>query len=152
MPKSLADNPAPSASTGSKASATWRPKVKDLEQYERSKAGKYTQYFQGNTIFPTPEVIKSLEPKILSLVITDLRTKTLARLREEKFNDLLQTCEIPCRYFCRQSYATWDILLPTETQVKKLAEHIITKFYKLQSKYMDTRQISYSLQRAHKLT
>ena len=49
---------------------------------------------------------------------------------------------IPCQYFCRKSFATWDVLLPTEQQAAKTAEKdIITKHFRLQPEYKGTRRL-----------
>ena len=47
---------------------------KSPEDYARDKA-KYAQYFQGNRILPIPELIKKVENKTLSFIITDNKTK-----------------------------------------------------------------------------
>ena len=78
----------------------------------------------------------------LSLVVSDLKTRRLAGLKKEKFEELLRTSGIPCQYFCRRSFATWDVLLPTEEQAAKTAAtNITTKFFRLQPEYMGTRRI-----------
>ena len=103
--------------------------------------GKYAQYFQGNIIFPIPEISKVLEPRILSLVITDLKTKRLTGLKKDTFEELL-TARIPCQYFCRCSFVTWDVLLPMEEQAAKISgSNIMTKFFWLQLEYMVTRRV-----------
>ena len=48
---------------------------------ERDRVGKYAQYFQGNIILPLPEIATVLEPWILSLVITDLKTRGSKKTR-----------------------------------------------------------------------
>ena len=53
---------------------------------------------------------------------------------------------IRCRYFCRYSFATWNILLPMEEQAAKLASSdITTKFFWLQLKYIRTLRICITL-------
>ena len=109
-------------------------KRKTPEEYEKDRVGKYAQYFQGNTILPMPEM-EALKPRILSLVISDLKTRKLAGLRREDFGELLRINDIPCCRFCRRSFATWDILLPTEEQAEKLVgSNIKTKFFRVQFK------------------
>ena len=45
-------------------------------------------------------------------------------------------------YFCRRSLTTWDVLLPSEEILQKLAENNITaKFFRLQPEYRGQRQI-----------
>ena len=43
-------------------SASWRLKQRNLEEYERDRVGKYTQYFQGTTILLISKITKALEP------------------------------------------------------------------------------------------
>ena len=64
---------------------------KDPEDYENDRVGKYAQYFQGNEISPIPEVAKTIEPRILSLIATDLKTRRLTGLKKETFKELLRT-------------------------------------------------------------
>ena len=111
-------------------SASWKIQQKEHEDYERDQVDKYAEYFKGNEILPNPEIAKSIEPRILSLVITDLKTRRVARLKKEAFEEPLRTAGIPCQYSCRQSFTTWDILLPTEEHVARtVATNITTKFF-----------------------
>ena len=82
-----------------------------------------------------------VQPKILSFIITDLKTRRLAGIKKETFEELLKTSGIPARYFCRRSFATWDVLLPTEDLAKKLAgSNISPKYYRLQPEYKGHRK------------
>ena len=75
--------------------------------------------------------------------MTDLRTRRLAGLKKESFEELLQTAGIPGNYFYRRSFATWDVLLPSEEIAKKLATHnITTKYFRLQPEYRRKRRIN----------
>ena len=104
--------------------------------------GKYANYFKGNEILPILELLQKLEPRIVSLVVTDLKTRRLDGLKKEGFEDLLRKASVPCQYFCRRSFATWDILLPSSDQAAKVASsNIITKFFRLQPEYLGTRRI-----------
>ena len=86
----------------------------------------------------TSELVEAMEPKTLSFIISDLRT----RQKKDTFKELLKTMDIQCRYFCRQSFAIWDVLLPSENLVKKLArDTITTNFFQLQPKYEGYRRI-----------
>ena len=83
-----------------------------------------------------------MDPKPLSCVISDLRTRRLAELKKETFVELLEIAGVPCRYFCRRSFVTWDVLLPSEDLAKKLAENTVTtRFFRLQPEYKDFRRI-----------
>ena len=45
-------------------------------------------------------------------------------------------------YYCRRSYASWDVLPPAEGDAKRYAaKNIVTKFYRQQPEYMDSRKI-----------
>ena len=75
-------------------------------------------------------------------MVTDLKTRRLVGLKKEGFEDLLRKAGVPCQYFCRRSFATWDILLPSSDQAAKVAlSNIITKFFRLQPEYLGTRRI-----------
>ena len=41
-------------------------------------------------ILPIPEIVQKLEPRILSLVVTDIKTRRLVGLKKEGFEDLLR--------------------------------------------------------------
>ena len=104
--------------------------------------GKYAEYFKGNEILPIPELLQKLGPRIVSLVVTDLKSRRLVGLKKEGFEDLLRKAGVPCQYFCRSSFATWDVLLPSSDQAAKVASsNIITKFFRLQPEYQGTRRI-----------
>ena len=79
-------------------------KRKTAEDYAKDRVGKYTQYFEKDRILPIPELVEAVEPKTLSFIISDLRTRKLAGLKKETFEELLKTAGVPCRYFCRQSF------------------------------------------------
>ena len=46
---------------------------------------------------------------------------------------MLRKAGVPCQYFCRKSFATWDVPLPSSDQA--------TKFFRLQPEYLGTRII-----------
>ena len=55
---------------------------------------------------------------------------------------VFEETNIPDRYFCRRSFATWDVLLPSEEAAKKLAgSNINTRFFRLQPEYQGWRKI-----------
>ena len=104
--------------------------------------GKYEKYFQRNRIFSIPELIKQVQPKTISFVVTDLKTRRLAGIKKDIFEDLLKTAGIPAKYYCRRSFATWDVLLPSEDLAAKLAgDNITSKYFRLQPEYMGRRRI-----------
>ena len=76
-----------------------------------------------------------------SFVVTYLKTRRPAGLKKEVFEETLKTAGIPAKYICR-SFATWDILLPSEDLAKKLAiNNITTKFFRLQPEYKGKHRI-----------
>ena len=120
----------------------WKGQQRGPADYERDRVEKYAKYFKGNEILPIPELVEKLTPRILSLVVSDLKTKRLVGLKKETFEELLRKAGIPCQYFCRKSFATWDVLLPTEEQAAKLAaNNITTKYFRLQPEYRGTRRL-----------
>ena len=118
-------------------------KKKSPEDHENDRVTKYAKYFKDNEILPIPELVEAVEPKTLSIVVTDLKTRRLAGLKKEAFDELLKTAGIPGKYFYRRSFATWDVLLPSEEIAKKLAAHnITTKYFRLQPEYKGKRRIN----------
>ena len=125
-----------------KSPTPWKGQQRGPADYERDRVEKYAKYFKGNEIQRIPELVEKLTPRILSLVVSDLKTKRLVGLKKETFEELLRKAGIPCQYFCRKSFATWDVLLPTEDQAAKLAaNNITTKYFRLQPEYRGTRRI-----------
>ena len=103
---------------------------------------KYEKYFEGHRIFPIPELVDQVKPKTISFVITDLKTRRLAGIRKKTFEELLKAAGIPAKYYCRRSFATWDVLLPSQELAAKLAgESINSKYFRLQPEYMGRRRI-----------
>ena len=120
---------------------SWSVQKKSPEDYSKQRA-KYAKFFVGNRILPIPELVEMVQPKIISFIITDLKTRRLAGIKKETFEELLKTAGIPARYFCRRSFATWDVLLPTEDLAKKLVgSNISSKYYRLQPEYQGHRKI-----------
>ena len=98
--------------------------------------GKYAKYFKSN------EIAEKIIPSVLSLVVSDLKTKRLVGLSKDTFEELLRKAGIPCQYYSRNSFATWDVLLPTEQQAAKAATNdIVTKYFRLQPEYKGTRRL-----------
>ena len=125
-----------------KSPTPWKGQQRGPADYERDRVEKYAKYFKGNEILPIPELVEKLTPRILSLVVSDLKTKRLVGLKKETFEELLRKAGIPCQYFCRKSFATWDVLLPTEDQAAMLAaNNITTKYFRLQPEYRGTRRL-----------
>ena len=53
----------------------WKIQQKKLKDYEKDRVGKYANYFKGNEILPIPGILQKLEPRIVSLVVTDLKSR-----------------------------------------------------------------------------
>ena len=87
------------------------------------------------------ELVEAVEPRTLSFVVTDLRTRRLAGLKKEVFEDTLKTAGIPAKNICRKSFATWDVQLQIEAK-KWATNNIMMKFFRLQPEYKGKRQIT----------
>ena len=119
-----------------------KQKKKKPKDYESDRINKYAKYFKENKILPIPELVQAVEPKTLSFVVTDIKTRRLASLNKEKFEEILKSAGIPGKYICRRSFATWDVLQSTEELAKKLAtNNINTKYFRLQPEYLGKRHI-----------
>ena len=108
--------------------------------------GKYAQYFQGNKILPIPELVQEVQPKTISFVVTDQKTRRVGGLGKDTFEEILKAAGIPAKYYCRRSFATWDVLLPSEELAIKLAsDNITTKHFRLQPEYLGQRRIKVTM-------
>ena len=125
-----------------KSPTAWKGQQRGPEEHEANRVGRFAKYFKGNEILPIPEIADKIAPRVLSLVVSDLKTKRLVGLTKEVFEDLIRKAGIPCQYFSRKSFATWEVLLPTEKQAAKLAESdVITRNFRLQPEYKGTRRL-----------
>ena len=141
-PRSLDDESQIPPAQKSPKATPWKNQPRGLVDYERDRVGKYAKYFNGNEILPIPEIVQQLEPRILSLVISDIKTKKLVGLKKETFEELLRKARIPYQYFCRKRFATWDVLFPTEEQAAETAKsNIMTKKFRLQPEYKGTLRL-----------
>ena len=73
---------------------------KSSSDYERDRVEKYASYLKDVEIQPIPELVEAVEPKTLSFIVSDLRTKRLSGLKKEIFEEILKTTNIPSKYFC----------------------------------------------------
>ena len=96
--------------------ASWSIKKKSAKDHEKDRVEKFTLYIQSNHILPIPELVVAVEPKTLSFIILELRTRRLAGLKET-FEELLTFAGIPCRQFCQCIFTTWGVLLSSEELV-----------------------------------
>ena len=102
----------------------------------RDRVEEYEGYFRDGEVLPVPELVEAVEPGTLSFVVADVGTRRLAGIGREAFEDLLKAASIPGRCFCRRSFATWDVLLPSEEVAKGLAGgSIAARFFRLQPEY-----------------
>ena len=79
----------PPDSSPSTPASTWKVKQRDPEEYDRDRMGKYTEFFVGNEILPIPEIMDKIEPQIVLLVVTDLKSRRLVGLKRENFEEVL---------------------------------------------------------------
>ena len=110
--------------------------------HENNRIRKYAKYLKENEILPIPDLVEAVEPKTLSFVVIDQKTRKLAGLKKEVFEETLKIASIPAKYICRRGFASWDVLLPSGDLAKKLAtNNITTKFLWLQLEYKGKRRI-----------
>ena len=116
--------------------------IPPAQKKPHSLEGPAETYCKGNEILPIAEFVERIAFRVLSLVVSDLKTKRLVGLSKDTFEELLRKSGIPCPYFCRKSFATWDVLLPSEEQAAKTAtKDIITMYFRLQPEYKGTRRL-----------
>ena len=71
-----------------KKTASGKIQQKGPEDNDRDRASEYAQCFHGNVILPIFDISKALEPWILFLVVTDLKTRRLTGLKKDTFEEL----------------------------------------------------------------
>ena len=115
---------------------------KSPEDNRKDRVDKYARYFKGNRILLIPELVEAVQPKTLSFIITDIKTRRLVWIKKDTFEDLLKAAGSLAKYFFRRSFATWDVLLPFEDLTIKLASsNINPTFFRLQPEYLGKRRI-----------
>ena len=87
-------------------SSQLQKKKKNPKDYENDRVTKYSAYSKENEILLIPELVEAVEPKTLLFVVTYLRTKRLAGLKKEAFEELLKTAASQVSIF------TKGVLLP----------------------------------------
>ena len=97
-------NPGQPDTTGPKKPAAWRGQQRGPDDYEKDQVGRYAKYFKSNEILPIPEIVEKISPRVLSLVVSDIKTKRLVGLNKDTFEKLLRKAGIPCQYFCRKKF------------------------------------------------
>ena len=95
------DSPIPQAQ---KSPTAWRGQQRGPDDNEKDRVGRYAKYFKGNEILPIPEIVEKISPRVLSLVVSDIKTKRLVGLNKDTFEELLRKAGIPCQYFCRKKF------------------------------------------------
>ena len=92
-------------------------------------------------MLPIPELVAETEPKTAQQNHR-LEEQETGGIRKDTFEELLKSTGIPCRYFFQRSFATWDVLLPSEELAKKLSRSNVTmKNLRRQPEYKGTRLI-----------
>ena len=56
---------------------------KSPQDYKKDGVEKYAQYFKGNRILPIPELVEAVQPKTLSLIVSDIKTRRLVGLKKK---------------------------------------------------------------------
>ena len=138
-PSVASGNASPMDVTNSKIDlATGSPDQKCPGDYKRAKAKGYDYS------------IKTVEPRILSFIISDVKTNELVSITKEQFEELLLSNRVPCKCYRRCSFAKWSVVMSTEEEAKKLSEqNIVTEFFRLKPEYMGTQTILENLSTLH---
>ena len=101
---------------------TGSPDRKGPGDYKRAKVKEYDYSTKTQTV----------ESRILSFIISDVKTNELVSITKEQFEELLLSNGVPCKCYCRCSFAKWSVVMSTEEEAKKLSEqNIVTEFFKL---------------------
>ena len=82
-----------------KSPTAWKGQQRGPADFERDRVGRYAKYFKGNEILPIPELVEKLTPRILSLVVSDLKTKKLVGLNKDIFEELVRKAGIHANTF-----------------------------------------------------
>jgi len=130
----------------------WRPPQEDIfqeqdpELHRSNWTNKYKDLVEGNNIKSLPQATEDLEPRILSYITTEATSRKLIGLGREKILDILLGNNIPAKHINRRSYATWDVLLPSEAEAMRCStRNIIYKGCKLQPEYKGERRTRVTL-------
>lgn len=156
----LTKNPAPSSTpaatkfqprtegTPVKASTSaWGPQEQlSPQEYRKLFDSTFRELTDGNTIKPLPGALEELQHRVLSLITSDTRSKSLTGFAKEIMAKLLQDLNIPAHYMCRRSYAMWELLLSTKEDAEKLAKAKLNrKNISLKPEYLGKRRTTVSV-------
>ena len=91
----------------------WKVQQRDPADYEKDRVDKYAEYFkEWNFAHPRDRPKIGTQDPLANR--NRPQNKTAVGLKKEGFEDLLRKAGVPCQYFCRRSFATWDVLLPLQ--------------------------------------
>ena len=120
-----------------KSPTAWKGQQRGPEDYEKDRVGRYAKYFKGNEI-----LVEKITPRVLSLVVSDLKTKRLVGLNKETFGGAVKEGRHTMSVLLSEKFCDMDVLLPSEQQAAKTAERgVITKHFRLQPEYKGTRRL-----------
>ena len=81
---------------------SWSVQKKSPEDYSKQRA-KYAKFFVGKPYFAHIRGwLRWSSRKIISFIITDLKTRRLAGIKKETFEELLKTAGIPAKVFLQK--------------------------------------------------
>lgn len=116
------------------------------EDYRRLFDSTYKECTKGNEIRPLPGQVERLQQRVLSLITSDTRTRSLTGVNKDTMVNVLLEQNIPANYICRRSYAQWDVLLPIPEEAVKLSRtYHQSRNIKLQPIYMNKRRANVSV-------
>ena len=123
--------------------AAWRPtnERQNPEKHRKAREETFKDLINGNELLPRLDFCQKISPRVLSLVSTNSSTKRLIGLKREELIDVLIASNFPAKYVYQRSFATWDVLLPTEEEaVRRAVRDLTFQNVRLQPEYLGCRR------------
>ena len=117
-----------------------KEKKRTKEEYELIETIYGDYVCQGKIISP-PDEISRVEEKTVSVVVFSLKSRKMAQVAKDTFEDALKTLNFPTKNYTRRGFATWDLLMNSKEEAEKVwSGDWHTKTLRLHPEYMGRRK------------
>ena len=80
----------------------------------------FGDYVKGNKIIPRSEEEDRIKNRTISVVTFSQKTKKMAQVAKETFEESLKSLALPVLMYTRRSFATWDLVMKSKEDAEKV--------------------------------